>query len=63
VIIVSSLFAKAYHSEIYDGNQLGVIDCPGDKLNDDLYCLYPVTIRPQPEAPKADAAADVVTEE
>jgi hypothetical protein len=54
---------KAYHSEIYDGNQLGVIDCPGDKLNDDLYCLYPVTIRPQPEAPKADAAADVVTEE
>jgi len=32
--------AKAYHSEIYDGNQLGVIDCPGDTLNDDLYCLY-----------------------
>jgi len=49
--------AKAYHSEIYDGNQLGVIDCPGDTLNDDLYCLYPVTIRQQPEAQKSDAAA------
>lgn len=45
---------KAYHSEIYDGNQLGVIDCPGDKLNDDLYCLYPVTIREQPKEEAAD---------
>ena len=52
---------KAYHSEIYDGNQLGVIDCPGDKLNDDLYCLYPVTIRAQPEAPAAEA--ETATEE
>lgn len=39
---------KAYHDEIYDGNQLGVKECPGDKLNDDTYCLYPVTIRPAP---------------
>lgn len=41
---------KAYHDEIYDGNQLGVKECPGDKLNDDTYCLYPVTIRPAPVA-------------
>jgi len=54
--------AKAYHSEIYDGNQLGVIDCPGDTLNDDLYCLYPVTIRPQPEAAEAPQV-EVATEE
>ena len=51
---------KAYHSEIYDGNQLGVINCPGDKLNDDLYCLFPVTIRKQPDAATAE---DSVAEE
>ncbi len=42
---------EAYHDPIYDGNQLGVTECPGDKLNDDLYCMYPVTIRPQVTAP------------
>ena len=36
---------EAYADPIYDGNQLGVTDCPGDKLNDGLYCMYPVTIR------------------
>lgn len=36
---------EEYQSEVYDGNQLGIINCPGDTLNDDLYCLYPVTIR------------------
>lgn len=54
--------SKAYHSEIYDGNQLGVIDCPGDKLNDDLYCLYPVTIREQPKA-DAENAEDKAKDE
>ncbi|MEP6342382.1 MAG: hypothetical protein ABJ275_03630 [Maricaulaceae bacterium] len=49
---------KAYHSEIYDGNQLGVIDCPGDKLNDDLYCLFPVTIRKQPAPETASETAE-----
>lgn len=39
-----------YADEIYDGNQLGVVDCPGNKLNDGKYCMYPVTIRPAPVA-------------
>ncbi|NNE57723.1 MAG: hypothetical protein HKN36_06410 [Hellea sp.] len=38
---------EAYQDEIYDGNQLGVTECPGDELNDGLYCMYPVTIRPE----------------
>lgn len=42
---------EAYADSIYDGNQLGVVECPGDKLNDGQYCMYPVTIRPQAVAP------------
>lgn len=34
-----------YADAAYDGNQLGVVDCPGDKLNDGVFCMYPVTIR------------------
>lgn len=36
---------EEYKDEIYDGNQLGVVDCPGNKLNDGMYCMYPVTLR------------------
>ena len=50
-----------YADPIYDGNQLGVVDCPGSKLNDGKYCMYPVTIRPAPAA-QASTAADVATE-
>lgn len=39
---------EEYSSADYDGNQLGVVECPGDKLNDGLFCMYPVTIRPAP---------------
>ena len=34
---------KEYESDEYDGNQLGVVNCPGSKLNDGLFCMYPVT--------------------
>lgn len=44
-----------YADPVYDGNQLGVVDCPGNKLNDGKYCMYPVTIRPAPAAPAAPA--------
>jgi len=55
---------EAYRDEIYDGNQLGVTDCPGDKLNDGLYCMFPVTIREEAAAaPDAeDMAKDAVEE-
>jgi len=60
---------EAYRDEIYDGNQLGVVDCPGNKLNDGLYCMYPVTIRPEPakatpveETTATDAVETAVTE-
>lgn len=46
-----------YADAIYDGNQLGVVDCPGNKLNDGKYCMYPVTIRPAPVATTLDAPA------
>ncbi len=36
---------EEYADAAYDGNQLGVVDCPGDKLNDGKYCMYPVTVR------------------
>jgi len=32
-----------YAGPEYDGNQLGVVDCPGDKLNDGAYCMAPIT--------------------
>lgn len=35
---------EEYAGEAYDGNQLGVVDCPGNKLNDGLFCMYPVTL-------------------
>jgi hypothetical protein len=47
-----------YADPVYDGNQLGVVDCPGSKLNDGKYCMYPVTIRPAP-ATEASAAPAV----
>ena len=54
---------EAYADPIYDGNQLGVTECPGDKLNDGVYCMYPVTIREEvaAEAPAVEEA--VVAEE
>ncbi len=56
---------EAYADPIYDGNQLGVIECPGDKLNDDVYCMYPVTIRDQVSVAETPApeATEVVLEE
>lgn len=36
---------EEYKDAIYDGNQLGVVDCPGNKLNDGQYCMYPVSLR------------------
>lgn len=35
---------EEYAGAEYDGNQLGVVDCPGSKLNDGLFCMYPVTV-------------------
>ena len=32
-----------YAGPEYDGNQLGIVDCPGDKLNDGAYCMAPIT--------------------
>ncbi len=61
---------EEYADAAYDGNQLGVVDCPGDKLNDGKYCMYPVTIRAEKKAastvssPSAltDVASDVASE-
>jgi len=36
---------EEYKDPVYDGNQLGVVDCPGNKLNDGVYCMYPVSLR------------------
>lgn len=36
---------KEYSGTEYDGNQLGVVDCPGNKLNDGIFCMYPVTVK------------------
>jgi len=36
---------KAYAGPEYDGNQLGVVECPGSKLNDGAYCMHPVTLK------------------
>lgn len=48
-----------YQSEFYDGTQRGIIICPGDKINDDLFCLYPITAEPQDgDAGNADKADD-----
>ena len=52
---------EEYNDPIYDGNQLGVTDCPGDKLNDGDYCMYPVTIRPQVSAPIAPVTTETAT--
>ena len=50
---------EEYSGAEYDGNQLGIVDCPGDKLNDGLFCMYPVTIRPQPVKAEVTPAAEV----
>jgi len=46
-----------YKDPIYDGNQLGVVDCPGDKLNDGLYCMFPVSLRGNATTEANDKAA------
>ncbi|MBL4869590.1 MAG: hypothetical protein JKX72_01415 [Robiginitomaculum sp.] len=40
-----SIRPKEYSGAEYDGNQLGVVDCPGSKLNDGVFCMYPVTVK------------------
>ena len=47
---------EEYRAEVYDGNQLGIIECPGDTVNDELYCLYPVNV-PEEDASEDDAKA------
>lgn len=51
---------EAYADPIYDGNQLGIVECPGNTLEDGKYCMYPVTIRP--ETPKPAATTDTMTD-
>ena len=43
VFCLVPLRPEDYQSEIYDGTERGIIICPGDKINDDLFCLYPIT--------------------
>ena len=50
---------EEYSGAEYDGNQLGIVECPGDKLNDGLFCMYPVTIRPQPVKAAVTPATEV----
>ena len=51
---------EEYKGEEYDGNQLGVTDCPGDKLNKGMFCMYPVTIRKQTPAPTSTATPNIL---
>lgn len=58
---------EEYKDPIYDGNQLGVVDCPGNKLNEGQYCMYPVSLRGNAtskanEMNKAKTNGDVVME-
>lgn len=50
---------EEYSDEIYDGNGLGVSECPGDTRHNGVYCMYPVNLRPkvEPIATPVDAAA------
>lgn len=48
---------KIYADAIYDGNQLGIVDCPGNTLEDGKYCMYPVTIRPETPKPNTTTVA------
>ena len=50
---------EEYADAAYDGNQLGVVDCPGDKLNDGKYCMYPVTIRAETKAVSTSVSSEV----
>lgn len=38
---------EEFRDEIYDGNRLGVSECPGDTRHNGVYCMYPVNIRPK----------------
>lgn len=44
---------EAYRGEEYDGNKLGVSECPGDVLNDGAWCMIPVS------PPKTTATGNV----
>ena len=35
---------EEYVSEVYDGQQFGILECPVDTINDGLYCLYPLDV-------------------
>ncbi len=48
-----------YKDPIYDGNQLGVVNCPGNKLNDGVYCMYPVTLRDGAKAASSTSMTDI----
>lgn len=48
---------KEYEGAEYDGNQLGVVNCPGSKLNDGMFCMYPVTVNGAPTVPAATPTA------
>lgn len=53
---------KEYEGAEYDGNQLGVVDCPGSKLNDGLFCMYPVTLNKTIAVVPAMPVAEPTTE-
>lgn len=53
---------EAYRGPEYDGNQLGITDCPGDVLNDGLYCMAPLTNTAAVSTPVEPQPVSTVTE-
>ena len=45
-----------YAGPEYDGNQLGIVDCPGDKISDGAYCMAPITGGAPKVVPEASPA-------
>jgi len=50
---------EEYRSEAYDGNKLGVSDCPGDVLNDGKWCMIKLGEAAAPAASTAGLGAVV----
>ncbi len=62
-VCVVAIRPAAYTEEIYDGQQLGVKECTGEKIGDGAFCKITLIAAPEKVSPPAPAEGEMTADE
>jgi hypothetical protein len=62
-VCVVAIRPAEYSDEIYDGQQLGVKECAGEKIGEDQFCKITLVKAPENVSPPAEADVEAAVEE